>query len=176
MGWRSEDRLPELFTGALKSMKPGETSPVLRSPGGFHVVKLVQRRGADDAAPVEQTHARHILVRTSEVTSEADARRRLADFRERIVTGGADFAELARLNSADGSASRGGDLDWLFPGDTVPEFRTHHEHAQARRNQPAVQFVVRLAPVAGAGAQSGRHVSGAPPHAGPPGAQGAQIR
>ncbi len=103
-------------------MKPGETSPVLRSPGGFHVVKLVQRRGADDAAPVEQTHARHILVRTSEVTSEADARRRLADLRERIVTGGADFAELARLNSADGSASRGGDLDWLFPGDTVPEF------------------------------------------------------
>jgi len=122
MGWRGEDRLPELFTGALKSLRPGETSAVLRSPGGFHIIKLIQRRGADDGAPVEQTHARHILIRTSEVTSEADARRRLADLRERIVTGGADFAELARLNSADGSASRGGDLDWLFPGDTVPEF------------------------------------------------------
>jgi peptidyl-prolyl cis-trans isomerase SurA len=122
MGWRSEDRLPELFAGALKTLRPGETSPVLRSPGGFHVIKLMQRRGADEGAPAEQTHARHILVRTSEVASEADARRRLTDLRERIVTGGADFAELARLNSADGSASRGGDLGWLFPGDTVPEF------------------------------------------------------
>jgi peptidyl-prolyl cis-trans isomerase SurA len=122
MGWRGEDRLPEIFTGALKSLRPGDTSPVLRSPGGFHVIKLIQRRGADEGIQVEQTHARHILVKTSEVTSEADARRRLADLRQRIVTGGADFAELARLNSADGSASRGGDLDWLFPGDTVPEF------------------------------------------------------
>ena len=122
MGWRAEDRLPEIFVGALKSLRPGETSPVLRSPGGFHVIKLVERRGAEDEAPVEQIRARHILVRTSELVSEADARRRLSDLRERIVTGGADFAELARLHSADGSASRGGDLDWLLPGDTVPEF------------------------------------------------------
>ena len=121
MGWRAEDRLPEIFVGAVKSLRPGETSPVLRSPGGFHVVKLTERRGADDGA-VEQTRARHILVKTSEITSEADARRRLADLRERIVRGGADFAALARLHSADGSAARGGDLDWLFPGDTVPEF------------------------------------------------------
>ncbi|MEO8145038.1 MAG: peptidylprolyl isomerase [Betaproteobacteria bacterium] len=122
MGWRAEDRLPEIFAGAVKSLRPGDTSPVLRSPGGFHVVKLVERRGAENEAPVEQIHARHILVRTSELVSEADARRRLSDLRERIVTGGADFAELARLHSADGSASRGGDLDWLLPGDTVPEF------------------------------------------------------
>jgi peptidyl-prolyl cis-trans isomerase SurA len=123
MGWRAEDRLPELFASAVKGMKPGDVSGVLRSPGGFHVLKLVDRRGVGDGgAPVQQTHARHILVRTSEVVSEADARRRLADLRERIVTGGADFAELARLNSADGSASRGGDLDWLLPGDTVPDF------------------------------------------------------
>ena len=122
MGWRAEDRLPEIFAGAVKSLRPGETSPVLRSPGGFHVVKLVERRGAEAGVPVEQTHARHILLKTSEVVSEADARRRLADLRERIVTGGADFAELARLHSADGNASRGGDLDWLLPGDTVPEF------------------------------------------------------
>ena len=122
MGWRAEDRLPEIFAGAVKSLRPGETSAVLRSPGGFHVVRLVDRRGAQEGVPVEQTHARHILVRTSEVVSETDARRRLADIRERIVTGGADFAELARLHSADGSASRGGDLDWLLPGDTVPEF------------------------------------------------------
>jgi peptidyl-prolyl cis-trans isomerase SurA len=122
MGWRAEDRLPEIFAGAVKLLRPGQTSPVLRSPGGFHVVKLLERRGTGEGAPVEQTRVRHILVRTSEVTSEADARRRLADLRERIVTGGADFAELARLHSADGSASRGGDLDWLLPGDTVPDF------------------------------------------------------
>ena len=122
MGWRAEDRLPEIFTGALKSLRPGQTSPVLRSPGGFHVIKLVDRRGTEEGAPVEQTRVRHILIRTSEVTSEADARRRLSDLRERIVTGGADFAELARLHSADGSASRGGDLDWILPGDTVPDF------------------------------------------------------
>jgi len=121
MGWRAEDRLPELFASAVKGMKAGDVSGVLRSPGGFHVLKLVDRRGADGGAPVQQTRARHILVRTSEVVSEADARRRLADLRERIVNG-ADFAELARVHSADGSASRGGDLDWVLPGDTVPEF------------------------------------------------------
>ena len=123
MGWRAEDRLPEIFAGAVKGMKQGDVSGVLRSPGGFHVVKLVDRRGSgDEGAKVEQTRARHILIRTSEVVSEADARRRLADIRERIVTGGADFAELARLHSGDGTASRGGDLDWLLPGDTVPDF------------------------------------------------------
>jgi peptidyl-prolyl cis-trans isomerase SurA len=122
MGWRGEDRLPEIFAAAVKSMRTGETSPVLRSPGGFHVVKLMDRRGAEEGAPVVQTHARHILVRTNEVVSEADARRRLGDIRERIVTGGADFAEQARLHSSDGTASRGGDLDWLLPGDTVPDF------------------------------------------------------
>ena len=122
MGWRSEDRLPELFAGTVRGMKAGEVSGVLRSPGGLHVLKLLDRRGSEEGAPVQQTHARHILIRTSEVVSEADAQRRLRDLRERIVTGGADFGELARVNSADGSASRGGDLDWLLPGDTVPEF------------------------------------------------------
>jgi peptidyl-prolyl cis-trans isomerase SurA len=122
MGWRGEDRLPELFAKAVKSLRSGETGPVLRSPGGFHIIKLVEQRGAEEDAPVQQTHARHILVRTNEVVSEADARRRLQDLRERIVTGGADFAEQARQHSSDGSASRGGDLDWLLPGDTVPDF------------------------------------------------------
>jgi peptidyl-prolyl cis-trans isomerase SurA len=122
LGWRPEERLPELFASALKAMKPGEVSPVLRSPGGFHVLKLLGQRGAGQSQDVEQAHVRHILVRTSEVVSEADARRRLTDLRERIVTGGADFAELARLHSQDASASKGGDLGWVLPGDTVPEF------------------------------------------------------
>ena len=122
MGWRGEDRLPELFAKAAKSLRSGEIGPVLRSPGGFHVIKLMEQRGAEEGAPIQQTHARHILVRTNEVVSETDARRRLQDLRERIVTGGADFAEQARQHSSDGSASRGGDLDWLLPGDTVPDF------------------------------------------------------
>ncbi|MGH8686475.1 MAG: peptidylprolyl isomerase, partial [Burkholderiales bacterium] len=73
------------------------------------------------AAPVTQTHARHILIKTSEVVSEDEARNRLKALRERIRAG-ASFAELARLNSEDGTATAGGDLGWVYPGDTVPEF------------------------------------------------------
>ncbi len=139
MGWRGEDRLPEIFAGAVKSLRTGETSPVLRSPGGFHVVKLLERRGAEEGAPVQQTNARHILVRTNEVVSEADARRRLTEIRERIVTGGADFADQARLHSADGSASRGGDLEWLLPGDTVPDFERAMDALKPGETSPPVK-------------------------------------
>jgi peptidyl-prolyl cis-trans isomerase SurA len=121
LGWRTPSRLPELFADALKGMQPGEVSAVLRSPAGFHLLKLVERRGSGAAAAVTQTRARHILIKTSEVVSEGEARRRVEGLRQRIVAG-ADFAELARLNSEDGSAARGGDLGWLLPGDTVPEF------------------------------------------------------
>jgi peptidyl-prolyl cis-trans isomerase SurA len=124
MGWRSLDRLPTLFAEAVPKLKPGEVSEVLRSPAGFHVLKLLDRRGGEiKAQPVEQTRARHILIKTSELVSEADARRRLVELKERIVHG-ADFAELARLHSNDLSASKGGDLGWLNPGDTVPEFES----------------------------------------------------
>ena len=124
LGWRAHERLPELFSSVLAKMKPGEVSEPLRSPAGFHIVKLNDRRdGGASAAPVTQTRARHILVRTSEVVSENEARRRLLDMRERIVNGTADFAELAKANSDDtGSAARGGELDWIYPGDTVPDF------------------------------------------------------
>ena len=121
MGWRPRDRLPELFAHALNGMKPGEVSGIIRSPAGFHVIKLVDRRGGGAPALVEQTHARHILVKTSEIVSEADARRKLNNLRERIVNG-ADFGELAKLNSDDASSIKGGDLGWIYPGDTVPEF------------------------------------------------------
>ncbi|HKI63704.1 MAG TPA: peptidylprolyl isomerase [Burkholderiales bacterium] len=124
LGWRSEDRLPELFTAALNGMQPNGISEVLRSPAGFHVLKLLSRRDATGAGgpPVKQTHARQILIRTSGAVSQADAKRKLEGLRERIVRGGADFAELARVHSEDGSAARGGDLGWLYPGDTVPDF------------------------------------------------------
>ncbi|HET9652690.1 MAG TPA: peptidylprolyl isomerase, partial [Usitatibacter sp.] len=127
LGWRSHERLPELFANALAAMQPGDLSEILRSPAGFHILKLNDKRGAGAEAPVVQTRIRHILIRTNEVVSEADARRKLLDLRERIVSGGADFGELARANSDDGTAARGGELDWVFPGDTVPEFEHAYE-------------------------------------------------
>jgi peptidyl-prolyl cis-trans isomerase SurA len=142
MGWRSHDRLPELFSTALKDLKPGSVSPVLRSPAGFHVLKLVERRGGTTAsaggAPVRQTRARHILIKTSEVVSESDAIRRLTDLRDRIANG-TDFAEMAKLNSADGSASKGGDLDWVYPGDTVPEFERAMDELKPGELSPPVK-------------------------------------
>ena len=125
LGWRSAERLPGLFAEAVASLKTGETTPILRSAAGFHLIKVLGRKGgSQDAMPaqVQQTHARHILIKTSEIVSDADARRRLVDLRERIVQGGASFAELARQHSADISAAKGGDLGWIYPGDTVPEF------------------------------------------------------
>ena len=105
----------------MKTLKPGENSAVIQSPNGFHIVKLVDKRGKDVKTVVKQTHARHILVKTNEVVSDDDARTRLLQLKERIEHG-ANFAELAKIHSDDLSASRGGDLNWLNPGDTVPEF------------------------------------------------------
>jgi len=128
LGWRTQDRVPELFANELLKMKPGAVSPVLRSPAGFHIIKLIDERGTQsDAVPVVQTRLRHILVRTSDTVSESEARRRLLDLRARIVNDGADFAELARVHSEDSSAARGGELDWLYPGDTVPDFERAYE-------------------------------------------------
>jgi peptidyl-prolyl cis-trans isomerase SurA len=121
MGWREVNRLPSIFVDALKSLRTGDVSPVLRSPNGFHIVRVNDRRGQDAPLIVTQMHARHILIKTSEIVSEKEARERLDKLKERLDNN-ADFAELARLQSEDSSASRGGDLGWLSPGDTVPEF------------------------------------------------------
>jgi peptidyl-prolyl cis-trans isomerase SurA len=124
LGWRSLERIPSIFTDTVSKLSPGETGALLRSSSGFHIVKLLERRGGEDGSGdggVRQTRARHILLRVNEIVSEAEARRRLADLRERIRHG-EDFAELARLYSQDGSAVNGGDLGWVNPGDTVPEF------------------------------------------------------
>ena len=121
LGWRKAARLPALFMDPLKTMKPGELSDILKSPNGFHILRLVEKRSGGQPFFVQQTRARHILIKTTELTSEADIRQRLTQIRERIEHG-ADFAEMARLHSEDGSAPRGGDLGWINPGDTVPEF------------------------------------------------------
>ncbi|WP_121239694.1 peptidylprolyl isomerase [Sulfurisoma sediminicola] len=122
MGARPADRLPGLYADAAKNLNPGEVSGVLRSPAGFHIIKLLARQGSVAAMPaLKQTRARHILVKVNELVSEAEARRKLVGLKERLDNG-ADFAELARLNSNDLSAAKGGDLGWLYQGDTVPDF------------------------------------------------------
>ena len=138
LGWRRHDRLPDLFSNVLAAMAPGAVSEVLRSPAGFHVIKLIERRGAAlDSAPVAQTRLRHILIRVSESVSEGEALRRLTDLRARIASGAADFAEMARVHSTDATAARGGELDWVYPGDTVPEFeRAYRELKIGEVSQP----------------------------------------
>lgn len=121
LGWRPEGQLPTLFVSAVRDLPLGGLTPVLRSSNGFHILKLLDKRGKDVPTVIRQTRARHILIRTNEIVSNTDAFNRLRLLRERIVNG-ADFAELARLHSDDLSASKGGDLGWLSPGDTVPEF------------------------------------------------------
>ncbi|HEX2334330.1 MAG TPA: peptidylprolyl isomerase [Burkholderiales bacterium] len=138
VGWRSHDRLPELFSSALARLQPGTVSEVLRSPAGFHLLKLNERRGAAlENAPVAQTRLRHILIRASESMSEGEALRRLNDLRARIVSGEADFGEMARVHSGDATAARGGELDWVYPGDTVPDFeRAYLELKVGEISQP----------------------------------------
>jgi len=120
LGWRAAGRLPALFLEALERLKPGEVSDILRSPNGFHIVKLLDKRGKDKAPAVAQTRARHILIRTKEGTNDADVRERLARLRQRIVAG-EDFASwrgcIRRTAPPPRRRSR-----WISPGETVPEF------------------------------------------------------
>ena len=138
LGWRPLDRLPQLYAETAVRLQPGEVSDLLRSSAGFHIVKLLARRGGKGPASIQQTHARHILIRINEVVSETEARRKMENLRERLVNGG-DFAELARLYSQDGSAAKGGDLGWISPGDTVPEFERAMDALKDKELSPVVQ-------------------------------------
>ncbi|HCE11066.1 MAG TPA: molecular chaperone SurA, partial [Oxalobacteraceae bacterium] len=130
LGWRSQDRLPQLFVDAVANLKQGEVSAIVKSANGFHILKVLGKRGASvvkvaagAAAPtVQQTHARHILIKVNQVVTAADARRKLTELKLRLDNKSATFEELAKLYSNDLSASKGGDLGWIYPGDTVPEF------------------------------------------------------
>ncbi len=122
LDWRPSTQLPTKFAEVLASMQPGELTPVIQSPNGFYIFKLLDRRGQKTATVIiTQTSARHILIKTNELTSATDARRRILDLKERLDNG-ANFQELAKLHSEDASASSGGNLGWVSPGDTVPEF------------------------------------------------------
>lgn len=122
MGLRPADRYPDLFVEATKVLPVGGVAGPVRSGAGFHVLKVVDKTRADMPTTVTQSHARHILLRTSAQLTETAAAERLADYRRRILAGQADFAALAREHSQDASARQGGDLGWSNPGSYVPEF------------------------------------------------------
>jgi peptidyl-prolyl cis-trans isomerase SurA len=106
----------------LQKMQPGEVSQVLRAANGFHLLKLNEMQGGPADRMVVQTHARHILIKPTELSPVQDVERRLGQLRERIVNG-EDFATLAKAHSQDvASGLKGGDLGWVSPGEMVPEF------------------------------------------------------
>jgi peptidyl-prolyl cis-trans isomerase SurA len=122
LGWRRGPEIPTVLADLVVGLKPGEISEPLRTPSGYHIVRLNEVRGADQQVVIEQTHARHILLKPTEIQDDATVQQRLRDARERILSG-EDFAVLAKTLSEDpGSASEGGDLGWTAPGTFVPEF------------------------------------------------------
>lgn len=152
MGMRPVDGWPDLFVQAVSSLPPGQVSGVIQSGNGFHILAVLDRRGGQSApqpgAPgpaspqqpsmmsqagagmpahqgpvqVTQTRARHILIKTSAVMSDDQARQRLQQIRQRLVNGGVNFSDMARQYSEDTSAPQGGDLGWVNPGEMVPAF------------------------------------------------------
>lgn len=128
VGWRDANRLPPLFATELLKLSPGQITPVIRSNTGFHVLKLVGKRSAaaaQQAAAVQtQSHVRHILLKVTPTMTAVEAKRRLSELKERLDNKAAKFEDLARLFSNDGSAAKGGDLGWMAPGDSVPEFES----------------------------------------------------
>lgn len=122
-GWRAASRLPELFVSSTRNLAAGAIAGPLRSPAGFHVLKVNDKRQAGmPSMSVTQTRASHILLRPSAQLTPEAAIARLSDFRQRITAGTATFESLARENSQDGSAANGGSLGWALPGQFVPEF------------------------------------------------------
>ena len=129
LGWRKANELPTLFTDLVANMERGEISDPIASASGFHIIKLADYKGGTRSI-VRQTHPRHILVTTNEITSDSDAETRLLQLRQRIQ-GGEDFATLARSHSDDqASAIKGGDLGWVSSGNLVPEFEQRMNELQ----------------------------------------------
>jgi peptidyl-prolyl cis-trans isomerase SurA len=138
LGWRKGSELPTFLNDVIAHLKPGEVSQPLRTPTGYHIVRLNEVRGTNQQVIVEQTHARHILMKPNELQDDATVRQKLAALRERIQKG-EDFAGLAQISSEDpGSASEGGDLGWTNPGSFVPEFE--QELGKLKENEISEPF------------------------------------
>jgi peptidyl-prolyl cis-trans isomerase SurA len=122
LGWRKGTQLPQFILDLVTQMKPGSVSAPVRTPSGFHIVKLNERRSGEAQVIINQIHVRHILMKTNELDDDETVRQKLSKLRDRVLKG-EDFAGLASTNSADpGSAPDGGDLGWSGPGTFVPEF------------------------------------------------------
>jgi peptidyl-prolyl cis-trans isomerase SurA len=122
LGWRKGTQLPEFILQLVTKMKPGDVSEPVRTPSGFHIVKLVERRSGEAQVIINQVHVRHILMKPNELDDDETVRQKLSKLRDRILKG-EDFAGIASTSSADpGSAPDGGDLGWSGPGTFVPEF------------------------------------------------------
>jgi len=149
LGWRRYDQVPEMFADLLQGMSPGQVSPAVRGPSGFHILKLVEQR-AQGKQLVTEFHSQHMMVKINELVSEADAQKKIDDLRRRIEAG-EDFATLAKSNSDDAtSANAGGDMGW-FPIDTygaqVGEVISNlkdGEISQTFRSNAGLHFVKRL--------------------------------
>ena len=123
LGWRKKAEIPSLFTTQILAMEPGGHAGPIRSASGFHIVHLQERRNLEQTI-TRQTRTRHILIKPNELISEDEARKRLLEFRSRILAG-EDFARLAKLYSVDyNSGADGGDIGWMDPGGTVKEYET----------------------------------------------------
>ncbi|HED15532.1 MAG TPA: molecular chaperone SurA [Gammaproteobacteria bacterium] len=141
-GWSSAEQIPSLFTSTLPAMKAGETSDIIQSYSGFHIIKLNDIRGASERHTVAQTLARHILISTSELVSDQQAKSQLEKLRQRAEQG-EDFAVLARKNSDDTvSAREGGNLGWVSPGTMVPLFEKKMDETAI--NQISAPFKTRF--------------------------------
>lgn len=130
LGWRKAAQLPTLFADTVLEMKAGDISHPIRSPSGFHIIKVLEVRGGTEQF-VQQTKVRHILIKPNEIRSEAESRQLIDDIRARILSGKDNFGVLAKTYSDDpGSALQGGELGWVNPGVMVPEFEQHMNSAK----------------------------------------------
>lgn len=122
LGWRKGNQLPQFILELVVKMKPGDVSEPVRTPSGFHIVRLNERRGGEAKVVINQIHLRHILMKPNELDDDETVRQKLGKLRDRILKG-EDFAGIASTASEDpGSAPDGGDLGWAGPGTFVPEF------------------------------------------------------
>jgi peptidyl-prolyl cis-trans isomerase SurA len=123
IGWRKGTELPTFMAEVVTKMKPGDTSRPVRTPSGFHIIRLLNVKRDDQPLMVEQVHARHILMKPTELQDDETVRGRLQTIRDRIAGGSEDFGAIAKAVSEDpGSANEGGDLGWTGSGTFVPEF------------------------------------------------------
>jgi len=128
LGWRKGTELPTFLTEAVAKLQPGQVSAPMRTPTGYHIIRLNETRGASGKSVVEQIHVRHILMKPNELQDDATVRQKLSAIRTRIVDKGEEFGPLASVTSEDpGSASEGGDMGWTNPGTFVPEFEAQLE-------------------------------------------------